>query len=91
VNGDISICVKERRRCETTETVEAGEDLVKDDGKASPCVGIAGSFFNSGARFTEEIWGLADDVDKGALEERISVNRELVHFLRFDEKRKFLH
>lgn len=82
MDGDIGICVKEGRRREATETVEAGEDLVKDDGKASPGVGIAGSFFNSGARFAEEIRRFANDVDEGALEERISVNRVLVSFLK---------
>lgn len=78
MDGDISICVKEGRRRKATETVEAGEDLVKNDGKACPCVGITGSFFNSGTRFAEEVWGFADDVDKSALEERISVNGKLV-------------
>lgn len=78
MNGDISICVEERGRRKATEAVEAGEDLIKNDGKACPCVGITGSFFNGGTRFAEEIWGFADDVDESALEERISVNRELV-------------
>lgn len=78
MNGDISICVEERGRREATETVEAGEDFVKNDGKASPCVGITGGFFNGGARFAEEIWGFADNIDEGALEKGISVSRELV-------------
>lgn len=72
--GDIGVCVKEGRRGKATETVEAGKDLIKDDGKACPCVGITGSFFNGGTRFAEEIWGFANDVDEGALEERISVD-----------------
>lgn len=91
MDGDVGICVEERRRCEATEAVEAGEDLVKDDGEASPCVGITGGFFNSGARFAEQIWGFADNIDEGALEERISVYEELVELLRADEKGRFLH
>lgn len=82
MDGNVGICVEERGRCEATEAVEAGEDLVKDNRKASPCVGITGSFFNSGAGFSEQIWGFADNIDEGALEERIAVYEELVELLK---------
>lgn len=78
MDGDVGICVEEGRRSKATETVEASEDLVKDDGKASPCVGVTGGFLDGGTRFAEEIWGFSNDVDEGALEKRISVNRGLV-------------
>jgi hypothetical protein len=72
MNGDVGISVEERRRSEATKTIETSEDLVEDDGKTSPRVGITRSFFDSGIGLAEEIWGFANDVDEGALEERIS-------------------
>jgi hypothetical protein len=64
--------LEERRRCEAAKTVETSEDLVKDDWKTSPCGGTAGRLFDGGIWLAEEVWGFANNVDKGALEERIS-------------------
>lgn len=77
MDRDVGIRLKERRRREAAKTVEASEDLIKDDWKASPRGGTAGRFFDGGVWLAEEVWGFANNVDEGALEERIPENKSV--------------
>lgn len=77
MNRDVGIRFKERRRREAAKTVKTSEDLVEDDWKAGPRGGTAGRFFDGGVLLAEEVWRFANNVDEGALEERISARSEL--------------
>lgn len=78
MNGDVGIRPKEGRRSEATKTVKTSEDLVEDDWKAGPRGGTAGGFFDGGVWLAEEVGRFANNVDEGALEERVSARSELV-------------
>lgn len=77
MNGDVGIYVKERRRSEAAKTVEASKDLIEDDWKASPRGGTARGFLDGRVWLAEEVWRFANNIDEGALEERIPARSEL--------------
>lgn len=68
VDPDVRVDIQERRGGAAAQPVEAGEDLVEDDGQAGPGGGRLG-----GGRVRGEEGGRgADCVGEGALEERVA-------------------